>query len=65
MVKLAALWRKQGEKGPFLVGKIGDATLLVFPNQNKKADNQPDYEVFVDTPRDKPAAPKKNNNGDL
>jgi hypothetical protein len=59
MTKIAALWLKDGEKGKFFVGKLGDATLFVFKNKNKKADNQPDYEVFVAPPKDKGAPPPK------
>lgn len=47
MVKLGALWVKEGNKGKFLTGKFGDAQLLVFPNEHKKQDNHPDYIVYV------------------
>ena len=62
MIKLAALWLKESEKGKFFVGALGDASLFIFKNKNKKAgSNMPDYELFITenkTKSDKKYAPK-------
>jgi hypothetical protein len=63
MLKLAALWLKENEKnGKFFVGSINETTsVFIFKNKNKKADNHPDYEIFIaEKKRDAKPAPKKN-----
>jgi len=53
-VKIAVLWRNESKKGQtYLAGNLGPtARLLVFPNEYKKAENDPDYSVLL-VPREK------------
>jgi hypothetical protein len=54
-VQLTGLWRKQGKKGDFLAGSISSRlSLLIFPNQYKQKDSEPDYIAYIaeNTPRD-------------
>ena len=45
--ELGALWIKQGGKGEYMTGKIGDQPVVVFRNGNKKeGSNQPDWKVM-------------------
>lgn len=60
MIKIASLWKRQGAKGQFLAGKIGDASIMIFPNTQKNQPNQPDYNVFIaEDKRPKTDAPRK------
>ncbi len=58
-VKIGVLWRNKNANGQdYFSGKIGDATLLVMENREAAADNNlPHFNVFVSTPRSKPAKP--------
>lgn len=47
MIPITGLWTKQGRNGPFMAGKLGRATLLVFQNNRKRNNNDPDYQVFL------------------
>lgn len=47
MIRIGSLWKKQGQKGPFLAGNFGDAVIMVFPNTKKTAPNQPDYSIVI------------------
>lgn len=48
---IGALWINEGEKGKFLAGKITidgvTTSIIVFKNDYKKADNHPDYRIFL------------------
>lgn len=55
MKKIASLWKKQGKKGPYLAGTIGDFSVMVFPNDRKTQANHPDYNVFLAEKEAKPA----------
>lgn len=51
LVKIGALWLREGKKGKFLGGevKVGDEkiSLLVFKNTRKaEGSKHPDYEIF-------------------
>jgi len=66
MVKLTGLYEKTSQKGTrYFVGRLGNAKLLMFANQDKKAETDPDWLVYVqersaepkqDAGRDRPAA---------
>ena len=49
LVKFGALWKgKPGSKAVFS-GKLEDGRkILVFPNENKSKDTQPDFRIVVD-----------------
>ena len=53
-VKLTGLWKNQSKNGKsYLAGNLGPmARLLVFPNEFKKAENDPDYQAIL-VPREK------------
>lgn len=53
MIDLLALWKKEGKNGPYLSGKLGNNTVMVFPNKNKKTDKHPDYRVVIAPPMKK------------
>jgi hypothetical protein len=49
LINLTGLWKNKAKDGSmFLSGKIGMATVLVFPNKRKRPDsNDPDYTVCL------------------
>ncbi len=62
---IGAFWRRQGKNGKsFLSGKItigefGEEktiSIVVFPNNFKEKDNQPDFRIYEDTPMEKPSS---------
>lgn len=62
MIKLAGLWKRTGQNGDFLAGKLSDGTsLLIFPNKNKQNANQPDFEAVIaqDKPKEQQAIKPK------
>lgn len=69
LVKIGALWRREKDGKVYLTGKMGEANLLIYPNQFKKSpeDKSPDYQVFVSTPLkqnpDRPQYQKKDPKG--
>lgn len=54
MIKIGALWNPHEGSKAHLSGKFGDAQVLVIKNGFKKAENQPDYIIYVASPRKKP-----------
>tara|TARA_R100000008_G_C3575499_1_gene165004 strand:+ start:929 stop:1207 length:279 start_codon:yes stop_codon:yes gene_type:complete len=58
--ELGALWRREGKNQTFLSGKIKvtdsgeerEISVVVFKNNYKENDRQPDFRVFEDRPRD-------------
>lgn len=55
MIKIGALYKRQGKNGEFLAGKFGDASIMIFPNKNKTDVKQPDYEIIIAENKQKPA----------
>jgi uncharacterized protein (DUF736 family) len=52
--ELGALWEKQGAKGTYFTGKIGDQPVVIFKNGNKKeGSNAPDWRVMKPVKRDR------------
>ena len=50
--KLGALWLKTSKKGTkFMSGKIGGEDVVIFKNNFKEEDKQPDYIVYRSQPR--------------
>jgi len=51
LIPLAGLWAKYNDDGSLKVmsGPLGNARLVVFPNQYKKEDKHPDFNVYVQT----------------
>lgn len=64
MIELTALWKKTGPKGDYLTGKLGNATIMIFPNTKKTAENQPDFRIMITESKEKGAAfvPRKPTN---
>lgn len=53
-VKLTGLWKNTSKDGKtFLSGSLGGVKVLVFPNAYKKADADPDYNLFFAPKEDK------------
>lgn len=51
LVRASGLWLKDGAKGKYMAGKVeqeipAGAKLLIFKNDRKERDNQPDYQLF-------------------
>lgn len=47
-IKLTGLWKNTGKNGKsYLSGKIGTARLLIFPNDFKRGEKDPDYQAFI------------------
>jgi hypothetical protein len=53
--EIGALWEKDGAKGPFMSGKIGDQAVVAFRNDKKKNPREPDWRILKAQPRPKPA----------
>lgn len=52
--EIGALWEKQGKRGTYFTGKIGDQPVVVFRNGNKKdGSNAPDWRVLKPQKQDK------------
>tara|TARA_B110001454_G_C12527651_1_gene353830 strand:- start:362 stop:637 length:276 start_codon:yes stop_codon:yes gene_type:complete len=54
--EVGAFWKRTSQRGQkYLAGHIKDGEesvkLVVFANQNKKSDNQPDYRIYKSRPR--------------
>lgn len=48
MVKLAGLYEKTSQKGNrYFIGRLNGARLLMFANQNKQTDKDPDWFLYV------------------
>ena len=64
--EIGALWRREGKSQKYLSGKItlgefGEEKtyqVVIFSNKFKDKDNQPDFRIYEDRPREEaPAAP--------
>lgn len=52
--ELGALWEKQGRKGTYFTGKIGDQPVVVFKNDRKReGSNAPDWRVLKPQKQDR------------
>ena len=52
--ELGALWEKQGKKGTYFTGKIGDQPVVVFKNDRKReGSNAPDWRVLKPQKQDR------------
>lgn len=48
MIKLTSLWKNKTKDGnTYLKGNIGEATILIFTNKEKKNENSPDFFMFL------------------
>ena len=48
MVKIGALYEKTSAKGNrYFVGRLNGARLLMFVNQDKKSEQEPDWLLYV------------------
>lgn len=57
MVKLAGLYEKTSQKGNrYFIGRLGNARLLMFANQDKKAETDPGWWLYV---QERSAEPKQ------
>lgn len=52
-IKLMGLWKNVSKEGKtFLSGSIGQARVLVFPNEYKKTEKDPDFNLVL-SPKEK------------
>lgn len=55
-VKLTGLWKNTSKDGKaYLSGSLGGVRVLVFPNEYKKGEKDPDFNLFV-SPKEKDEA---------
>lgn len=60
MLKLTGLWQNESDGKTYLTGYLGDLRLVVFPNNYKEKENQPDFIMYVDEKK-KPEGNKEEN----
>ena len=62
-VKLTGLWKNKTKDGKtYLSGTLGGARVMVFPNDFKRKETDPDYNVVLSPAKEKgssPDAPRK------
>ena len=52
--EIGALWEKQGRKGVYMTGKIGDQPVVLFRNDRKKDGSKaPDWRVMKPVKQDR------------
>jgi hypothetical protein len=49
---LGALWVKSSARGDFMTGTISGVKVVVFKNEKKTSDKQPDWRVLRSKPKD-------------
>lgn len=48
MINITGLWKAESKNGkPYLRGRLGNAVIMVFPNERKTDEKQPDYRVVI------------------
>ena len=48
MIQIAAFWKRESKQGrSYYQGKMGNGRLLLFKNEQKKAENSPDLILYV------------------
>ena len=58
-VKLTGLWKNTSKDGKtFLSGSFGAVRVLVFPNEYKKGEKDPDFNLFLSPKEEKEARPQ-------
>jgi len=58
-VRLTGLWKNEGQDGkPYLAGSLGGGRMMVFPNERKTKEQDPDFVVYL-----VPAEKKENGGG--
>ena len=56
MVKLTGLWKNTKDGKTYLSGSLGTARVLVFPNDHKKTEKDPDFNLVL-APKEEKTAP--------
>lgn len=46
-IRLTGLWRNERDGKPYLAGSLGGGRLLVFPNDRKAGERDPDFVVYL------------------
>ena len=54
--ELGALWVKTGRRGDYMTGTINGVKVVVFKNDRKTSDKQPDWRVLKLEPREQKTA---------
>jgi len=58
-VKLTGLWKNIGKEGKtYLSGSLGGVRVLVFANEFKKTEKDPDYNLFFSPKEEKESKPE-------
>jgi uncharacterized protein (DUF736 family) len=57
-VKLTGLWKNTSKDGKtYLSGTLGAVRVLVFPNEYKRTEKDPDFSLFLSPKEDKETKP--------
>lgn len=49
MIKLTGLWNNTSQKGQqYISGNLGNAKIIIFPNNDKSQENAPDWYMCMD-----------------
>lgn len=52
MIQLSGLWLNESKNGnKYMIGYLGENRLMVFKNQFKERENQPDYIIYIVPPK--------------
>lgn len=62
--ELGALWAREGRKGPYLSGKVGDLDVICFPI-SKGGPKAPQWRVMKSTPREERHVPAPVDDSDI
>ncbi len=58
LVRLTGLWKGKKKDGTtYLSGTLGSAKIVVFPNDRKNGDKDPDFVVYLSKPEEKGQSP--------
>lgn len=65
-IYIGGLWKNVGKDSgkTYLSGKLGFATLMIFPVKEKKGEKHPDYNMYVMPKREKEPEQEKENEMD-
>lgn len=57
--ELGALWEKTSARGPYMTEMINGQPVVLFRNDRKTSDKQPDWRVLKSQPKQAPSQPDR------
>lgn len=65
-IRLTGLWKNTSKDGkPFLSGSLGGVKVLVFPNEHKKGEKDPDFNLVLAPREEREKKPPEETSGDF